>query len=164
MSPCGTGLLSHNNCQPSIFFAKFVSFILNTSKHKKSHLDVYCETSETIANVSIVSCSCRVIFMAGPHLGQEIHRQGPFTLSVSMNTVMTLAILLSLKTMEYLQYRVATHFGATPLFSMRPISLVLSQRCDSIDVDAWENGPVGETFCSLLVWDQLLHFFQFNFP
>ena len=37
--------------------------------------------------------------------------------------MMTLAILLSLKTMESLQIGVATHFRATPLFSMKTVSL-----------------------------------------
>ena len=42
------------------------------------------------------------------------------------NSAMTLAILFSLKTMESLQNLVATHFQATPLFSMRILSLASS--------------------------------------
>ena len=61
---------------------------------------------------------------------------GPFTSSVSVNTVTMLAILLSLKTIESLQNWVATHIGAIPLFSMRAISLASSQHCRSVDGDA----------------------------
>ena len=50
---------------------------------------------------------------------QYEHYKGPFTPSVSVNAAMTLAILFSLKTMESLQNGVATHFQATPLFSMK---------------------------------------------
>ena len=39
------------------------------------------------------------------------------------NDVMTLAMLLSMKTMESLQNWVATHSGATPLFSIRAVLL-----------------------------------------
>ena len=53
------------------------------------------------------------------------------------NAAMTLAILFSLKTMESLQNGVATHFQATPLFSMKTESQASSQRCRSIDADAW---------------------------
>ena len=49
---------------------------------------------------------------------------------------MLLAILPSLKTMESLQNGFATHFGATPLFSMREVSLVSSQHCCSVGTDA----------------------------
>ena len=48
-----------------------------------------------------------------------------------------LAILFSLKTIESLKNRVATHFQATPLFSMRIILLASSQSCRSVDADAW---------------------------
>ena len=48
------------------------------------------------------------------------------------NSVMMLAILLSLKTMESLQNGVATHLQATSLFSMRTVSLVSSQSCCSV--------------------------------
>ena len=37
--------------------------------------------------------------------------KGPFTPTVSINTSKMLAILLSLRTMDSLQNRVATHFG-----------------------------------------------------
>ena len=43
------------------------------------------------------------------------------------NSVMMLAILLSLKTMESLQNGVATHLQAASLFSMRTVSLVSSE-------------------------------------
>ena len=39
--------------------------------------------------------------------------------------------------MESLQNRVATHFGVTPLFSMRAVSLASSQHCRGIDADVW---------------------------
>ena len=51
-------------------------------------------------------------------------------------SAMTLAILFSLKTIESLQNGVATYFQATPLFSMRTVSLVSSQSCCSVDADA----------------------------
>ena len=53
--------------------------------------------------------------------------KGPFTPSVSINATTMPAILLSLKTMESLQNRIATHFSVIPLFSMRAVSLT-SQR------------------------------------
>ena len=40
------------------------------------------------------------------------------------NSVMTLAILFLLKTMESLQIGIAIHFQATPLLSMRTVLLV----------------------------------------
>ena len=40
-----------------------------------------------------------------------------------------LLILLSLKTIESLQNRIATHFGVIPLYSMRAVSPVSSQHC-----------------------------------
>ena len=51
---------------------------------------------------------------------------GPFTLSVNDNAAMMLVILVSFKTMESLQNRVTTHFGVTPLFSMRAVLLASS--------------------------------------
>ena len=53
--------------------------------------------------------------------------KGPFTPSVSVNAVKTLVIVFSLKTMKSLQNRFATHFEATPLFSMRTESQASSQ-------------------------------------
>ena len=50
---------------------------------------------------------------------------------------MMLAILFSLKKMESLQNRVATHFQTTSLFSMRTVSIVLSQSSGSVNADAW---------------------------
>ena len=44
---------------------------------------------------------------------------GLFIPNVSVNAVMTLAILFSLKTMESLENGLQPHSGATPLFSMR---------------------------------------------
>ena len=43
-----------------------------------------------------------------------------------------LAILLSMKKMESLKNRIATHSGMTPLFSIRAISLASLQRCKRI--------------------------------
>ena len=59
--------------------------------------------------------------------------KGLFTLSISVNDSMILAILPSLKTTESLQIEVATHFGATPLFSITAASLVSLQHCRSVD-------------------------------
>ena len=63
--------------------------------------------------------------------------KGPFTPSVCINAVMTLAILFSLKTMDSLQIGVATHLQVTPLFSMRTELLASSKSCRSIDPEAW---------------------------
>ena len=66
--------------------------------------------------------------------------KGLFTPSVKIkadNSAMTLATLLSLKTMESLQNGGASHFQATPLFSMRTVLLVSLQNCRSFDADAW---------------------------
>ena len=41
-----------------------------------------------------------------------------------------------IETMESLQNGVATHFEATTLFLIRPVLLVSSQHCHSIDTDA----------------------------
>ena len=61
--------------------------------------------------------------------------KGSFTLSVSANAI-TLA-MLSLKTMDTLQNRVATDFGVAPLVSMRTVSLASWQYCRSVDAGAW---------------------------
>ena len=53
------------------------------------------------------------------------------------NSVMTLAILFSLKTMESSEIGVATYFLATPLFSMRTELLASLQRNRSVDADSW---------------------------
>ena len=53
------------------------------------------------------------------------------------NSVMMLAIPLSLKTMESHQIGVANPFQVTLLFSMRRESLTSSQSCGSIDADTW---------------------------
>ena len=50
---------------------------------------------------------------------------------------MTIVIPFSLKTRESLQNTIATHFQATPLFSMRTELLVLSQSSRSVDANAW---------------------------
>ena len=66
--------------------------------------------------------------------------KGLFTPSVKVNadnSAMTLAKQLLLKTMESLQNGAATHFQATPLFSMRTVFLVSLQNCCSIHADAW---------------------------
>ena len=51
------------------------------------------------------------------------------------NFVMTIETVL--KTMELLENRLQPDSGVTPLFSMRTVSLALSQSCSSIDADAW---------------------------
>ena len=55
---------------------------------------------------------------------------------------MTLAILLSLKTMELLQNQVGTHFRATPLFSMRTVLLMSLQHCEALVLTFDVNGPL----------------------
>ena len=61
-----------------------------------------------------------------PQVGQG--HKGPFIPSVSINAAMTLAILISLKTMEWLENGLQPQSGGIPLFSMRAVSLELSQR------------------------------------
>ena len=53
------------------------------------------------------------------------------------NSAMILAILFLLKTTESHQNGIATHFQETLLFSLRTVSLALSQSCCCIDADAW---------------------------
>ena len=53
------------------------------------------------------------------------------------NSVIMLGVLVSLKTMQLLQNGVASHFRATPLFSMRTVSLASSQLCRSVYAGAW---------------------------
>ena len=52
------------------------------------------------------------------------------------NSVVNLAILFSLTTMELLENDLQSHSGETPLFLMRTEPLALLQRCHSIDADA----------------------------
>ena len=59
--------------------------------------------------------------------------KGPFTPSISINSAIMLAILLSLETMGSLQDVVATTFQVTPLFSMRTVLLASSQSCRSVE-------------------------------
>ena len=53
------------------------------------------------------------------------------------NSVMTLAILHLLKTIESLKNGLQPHCGASPLLTMRTESLASSQSCCSVDSDAW---------------------------
>ena len=53
--------------------------------------------------------------------------KSPFTLSVSINAVKTLTTFLSLNTMKSLQHGLQPHFGVTPLYSMREMSLASSR-------------------------------------
>ena len=52
-------------------------------------------------------------------------------------SMMMLAILFSLKTMEPLQNGVATYFQVTLLFSMKTVSLASSQWCRRVEADTW---------------------------
>ena len=64
--------------------------------------------------------------------------EGLFTLSVRGNgatTVIMLAILFSLKTMESLKNGLQPLSGAPPLLSMRTVSLASLQSCRSVDTD-----------------------------
>ena len=49
--------------------------------------------------------------------------KGQVILSISVNAVMTVVILLSLKTIEPLKNGVASYFGVTPSFSITVVSL-----------------------------------------
>ena len=73
---------------------------------------------------------------------------------------MMLAILFSLKTIESLQNRVATHFQAALLFSMRTESLATSQSCCSITLTLGVNGPLR---CSCFSVKNRLAYFTFIF-
>ena len=53
------------------------------------------------------------------------------------HSTMMLVILFSLKLMEMLENGLQPQSGATPLFSMRTGLLASSQRCQSVDADAW---------------------------
>ena len=54
----------------------------------------------------------------------------------SDNSVIMLAALFTLKTMESLKNGLQPQSGVTPLFSIRTVSLVSSQSCCSVDTDA----------------------------
>ena len=58
------------------------------------------------------------------------------TIRARLHQASASVILFSLKTMELLQNGVASHFGGTALFSIRPVLLASSQHCRSIDADA----------------------------
>ena len=53
------------------------------------------------------------------------------------DSAMTLMILFSMKTMKSLENGLQPQSGATPLFSMRTVSLASWQSCRSIDIAAW---------------------------
>ena len=104
----------------------------NNIKHHKLHCPVritlFRLQYQWMGNKSTVmrtwgSSACLLVYQV---LRAYLHQ-----MSASM-----LAILFSLKTMESLQNGVATHFQATPLFSMRTI-LLASSTCHSADADAW---------------------------
>ena len=60
----------------------------------------------------------------------------------SINAMMTIAILLSLKIMESLQNGIATHFGVTPLYSMeKSVAKVIAALTLTPNV----NGPLNPT-------------------
>ena len=63
--------------------------------------------------------------------------KGPFTPGVSVNVAKMPVIQLSTKTIESLQNGLQPYSGVNPLFSMRAVSLLSSQRCRSVDADAW---------------------------
>ena len=69
-------------------------------------------------------------------IGMVTYLLGPIYTKRQVIGEMTLAILFSLKTMESLQNEVATLFQATPLFSMRIVSLASSQSFHNVDTDA----------------------------
>ena len=66
----------------------------------------------------------------------SMNSKGTFTPNVSVNVVIMLAILFSLKTMKLLENGLQPHSGVTPLFSMRIVSLASSQSCCNVDADA----------------------------
>ena len=73
------------------------------------------------------------------NLFSDINGKGPLKRQHQRcaNSAKMLAILYSLKTMEWLQNGIETDFKGTPLFSMRTESLASLESCCSIDVDAW---------------------------
>ena len=79
-------------------------------------------------------------------LPDRVHRESNLLLRARLhqtkhqhcdNSAMMLVILFSLKSIELFENRLQPHSGATPLFSMRTISLASLQSCSSIDADAW---------------------------
>ena len=60
-----------------------------------------------------------------------------FVLRARLHQASASSILFSLKTMESLQNEIVTHFSATPLFSIRTVTLASSQSCRSVDANAW---------------------------
>ena len=65
------------------------------------------------------------------------------------NAAVTLVILFSLKTMECLENGLQPQPGATPLYSMRAVSLMSWQHCRSIDA---VNGPYSNSITSSCSW------------
>ena len=78
------------------------------------------------------------------------------------NSAMALAILFSLKTMESLQNGVATHYGATALFSIRLVSLASSQDCHRVDIKCKRALKV--THSVTLRWQLIPRLGEFNLP
>ena len=78
------------------------------------------------------------------------------------NAAMTLAILFSLKLVESLENRLQPHSGATPLFSMRTESQASSQRCRSIDAEAWCKRALTEGPNGYVCFDEN-NFCKFNY-
>ena len=58
------------------------------------------------------------------------------SINAATTPVITLAILLLLKTIESLKNGLQPHCGASPLLTMRTESLASSQSCCSVDVDS----------------------------
>ena len=89
--------------------------------------------TDTCKNITLATTSLRPVMNLTHNIkkDQRWAHKGPFTpksqRQCSDNSVMTLAILFSLKTMESLQNAVATHFHATRLISMRTELQALSQ-------------------------------------
>ena len=82
------------------------------------HLNSFSHT------VNIASCFVRA----------RLHQSSA---SILRHSVITLAILFSLKTMELLENGLQLQCGATSLSSRRTELLVLSQSCRNIDAEAW---------------------------
>ena len=65
-------------------------------------------------------CILQLVKVLGPFYTKHLRQRYE-------NSVMTLAILFSLKTMESLENGLQPQSGETPLFSVRPVALASSQ-------------------------------------
>ena len=103
--------LVSGNCRGNVHIMVFDIMVIG-------HLNSFSHT------VNIASCFVRA----------RLHQRSA---SILRHSVITRAILFSLKTMELLENGLQLQCGATSLSSRRTELLVLSQSCRNIDAEAW---------------------------